>query len=147
MSCQSIPMPTWRARGPLALINGANTATVDTSADLLGVTFTDVPDDELVLHTLRVIQYAFRRDMNGLPPVQSGAGASVHGNALVAYAPLSQRRSRTRTIEQALQDALAGILDMHANGSPVRADGTQLFPALRGPIASITGFALGHSAK
>lgn len=145
MSSLAVPMPTWRARGPLTSLDGTNTTGIDTTADLLGVTFADIPDDELVLHTLRVVEYAFRRDMRGLPDVQSEAGASVHGNTVVAFAPLSRRRCKTRSIEHGLRAALTNILHMHVNGSPVRADGTQLFPALARPIVGIRGFSLGHS--
>lgn len=45
MSSLAVPMPTWRARGPLTSLDGTNTTGIDTTADLLGVTFADIPDE------------------------------------------------------------------------------------------------------
>jgi hypothetical protein len=141
----TVTLPAWRSRGLVEPIDEDNPERCDLDKDLLVIVLDDEPDSDQALYLLAVLDYEFRRSMNGLPPRESGPGVSIHGNTLVVYAPLQQRRSKSRNVAAALRDACAGIRQMYDHGSPVRADGTQLFPAYRGPLPRIQQFCLAAS--
>lgn len=147
MTATAVSLPAWKACGPLELIDEHDVGAIDADHDLLAVLLDDEPDEEQVLYLLSVIDYEFLRTMRGLPPRACGPGVSVHGAVVVVHAPLRDRRCKTRTVDQALRDACAGIRDIYANGSPVRADGTRLFHRLPGALPAIQGFALGRSPR
>ena len=114
MTATAVLLPTWKACGPLKLIDEHDVGVIDADHDLLAVLLDDEPDEEQVLYLLSVIDYEFLRTMRGLPPRVGGPGVSVHDAAVVVHAPLRGRRCKTCTVDQALRDACVGIREIYA---------------------------------
>lgn len=113
---------------------------------MLGVLLAEEPDNDQLDHLLGVIGYAFRPHMSGLPPIDSGPGVSVHHHLVTVYAPFAQRRSNSRSVDEAFTDMVAMVRTMYREGSPTRADGSRLINPYAGDLPNLVDFYVGRAA-
>ena len=116
-------LPSWR--GDVLESVDANPSALEWY-DLLGVCFATSPDDEVVDYLEQIVSYAWKKHMNGAPPIADGR-VSVHDAMVVFDANVRHRTTRTRTRTQATYDLIGDLRTMYREGSPARKkDGSRL---------------------